>query len=172
MLPGPTGPRGLQGITGERGPAGPQGASGERGPAGAKGEKGARGPKGDNSSFNENMFYHLLSNIIPTTVLYSLLERVFLRYFINDERLDAKVESNSRICNIYDKGPLKKHTQYEPTPTDQRATLPNDKIKESYYMIFNKKSYQLPIIIKTNKTIISISFKYQLQYSAIFYTGL
>ena len=142
---GEQGEKGLQGKRGIQGNPGPQGPKGDQGPVGDKGEKGARGPKGDNSSFNENMFYHLLSDIIPAAVRDSLREKVFLRYFINDEKRDAKVESDRKISTIYDKGPFKKHTQYEPTPTDQRAILSTDKIKDHYYMIFNKSSYQLPV---------------------------
>ena len=92
-----------------------------------------------------------ICSIAYSAISYQLLfeihceKRFLLRYFINDEKRDAKVESNQKISTIYDKGPFKKHTQYEPTPTDQRAILSTDKIKDHYYMIFNKSSYQLPV---------------------------
>lgn len=45
--PGPVGPQGPKGATGERGPEGPQGATGPQGPEGPPGKDGAPGPKGD-----------------------------------------------------------------------------------------------------------------------------
>jgi hypothetical protein len=47
MTPGPVGPQGIQGATGEQGPQGIQGATGEQGAQGIQGEQGPRGPQGE-----------------------------------------------------------------------------------------------------------------------------
>lgn len=115
-----------------RGPKGERGSAGVKDERGSRGERGLRGPKGE-SSFDKDTFYKLLIKAMPDLTYEPQRRKALLRYVIEDPTHDCVEDADGKISIIRDRGRLRNYTEYEPTVTDQRATVcaKKDIIKET-----------------------------------------